>query len=418
MAVATISMSSASDFIAEKTSEYVAETRRLSSLTNTTEETFYPAIRDLLAAILRSQTLPFEVRTGTSEAKQGGTDRPDFVLADAGLFVGVFGEVKKPEISIDDIAVSTDRDNQIGRYLARTGVALITNVRSFGLLACAPSFERSSGAPVPPDKREMIGAVDLWAHASGKGARTLVDASAVAEIVALVTRSVTDFASIADPADLAKVLARQARDAKEGLPADLRPVAPLLADYRQALGLSFDIDDEKGDRFFRSSLIQTAFYSLFAAWVLWDRTNGEEPFDLEKAQAHLRIPFLEQLFYDIRHPHYMRSLDLARHLERAVATLRRVDRKHFRSRMSFPTVDAENPGVAAITYFYEPFWKPSTRSFERSWGCGTRRPRLSVTKSGESTTSSKQNWIDHGVSPTPMLWFLIHAVAPALTFWK
>ena len=37
-------------------------------------------------------------------------------------------------------------------------------------------------------------------------------------------------------------------------------------------------------------------------------------FDLEKAQPHLRIPFLEQLFYDLRHPHYLRQLDLARHL--------------------------------------------------------------------------------------------------------
>ena len=348
-------MSSAPSLIAAKTSKYVAETRRISGLTTTTEETYYPVIRDLLAEVLRLQMLPFQVRTGTSETKPGGTDRPDFVLADAGLFVGVFGEVKKPDVSIEDIALSTEQDNQIGRYLARTGVVLVTNVRGFGLLCCTPSFPRSPDMPVPPDKREVIGVVDLWAHATGKGAKTRVDAEAVAEFVELVTRSVTDFAPIADPSDLARVLARQARDAKDGLPDDLRPVAPLLADYRQALGLSFNIDDEKGDRFFRSSLIQTAFYSLFAAWVLWDRTKDEGPFDLERAQAHLRIPFLEQLFYDIRHPHYMRNLDLARHLERAVATLGRVDRKRFRSRMSFPTVDDENPAVAAITYFYEPF---------------------------------------------------------------
>ena len=211
--------------------------------------------------------------------------------------------------------------------------------------------------PVPPEERDLIGEVDLWAQATGTGTRTRVDAQAVEQLAALVARSVTDFAPIADPADLAKVLARQARDAKESLPGDLRAVAPLLDDYRQALGLSFDIDDAKGDRFFRSSLIQTAFYSLFAAWVLWNRGSDEEAFDLEKAQVHLRIPFLEQLFHDIRHPHYMRKLDLARHLERAVSTLQRVDRENFRSRMSFPTVDGENPAVAAITYFYEPFLK-------------------------------------------------------------
>ena len=346
-----------SDSLLGMASEYVAETRRLNSLANTTEETFYPAIRDLLAGILRTHALPFEVRTGTSEEREGGTDRPDFVLADAALFVGVFGEVKKSDVSVGEIAGSTDRDNQIGRYLARTGVVLVSNVRGFGLLTCAPSFDRSLGTPVPPEERDLIGEVDLWAQATGKGTRTRVDALAVEELAALVTRSVTDFAPIADPADLAKVLARQARDAKESLPGDLRAVAPLLDDYRQALGLSFDIDDAKGDRFFRSSLIQTAFYSLFAAWVLWNRGHDEETFDLEKAQDHLRIPFLEQLFHDIRHPHYMRKLDLARHLERAVSTLQRVDRENFRSRMSFPTVDGENLAVAAITYFYEPFLK-------------------------------------------------------------
>ena len=311
----------ASELLAARVAEYVLETRQLHGLVSTTEETFYPAVRDLLTAVLRSQNLPFEVRTGTSEAKAAGTDRPDFVLADSALFVGVFGEVKKPDVTLEEIAVSTERDDQIGRYLTRTGVALITNVRSFGLLACAPSYVRTPGTPVPPEQRELIGSVDLWASASGKGAKLHVDETAVEELIALVARSITDFAPIADPADLAKVLARQARDAKEGLPADLKPVAPLLDDYRQALGLSFDIDDEKGDRFFRSSLIQTAFYSLFAAWILWDRTNDPGPFDLEKAQAHLRIPFLEQLFYDIRHPHYLHELGLAKHLERAVATL-------------------------------------------------------------------------------------------------
>ena len=348
-------MSEHPEHLAAEAARYVAETRRLSGLGTTTEETFYPAIRELLAAILRSQNLPFEVRTGTSETKEAGTDRPDFILADSGLFVGVFGEVKKPDEALEDIAVSTDRNDQIGRYLTRTGVVLINNVRGFGLLACAPGYVREDATPVPPDQRDLIATVDLWGNASGKGAKLRVDEQARADLVELVTRSITDFAPIAAPADLAKVLARQARDAKDALPADLKPVAPLLDDYRYALGLSFDIDDEKGDRFFRSSLIQTAFYSLFAAWILWDRTEELHAFDLEKAQAHLRIPFLEQLFYDIRHPHYLSTLDLARHLERAVATLGRVDRALFRSRMSFPTVDDENPALAAITYFYEPF---------------------------------------------------------------
>src|SRR5690606_3196685 len=150
--------------------------------------------------------------------------------------------------------------DQIGRYLARTGVVLITNVRGFGLLTCAPGYERTADAPVPPAQRELISRVDLWSTASGKGDKVQADVQTLAVFVELVTRSVTDFAPIANLADVAKMLERQARDAKDALPEDLKPVAPLLDAYRQALGLSFNIDDERGERFFRSSLVQTAFY--------------------------------------------------------------------------------------------------------------------------------------------------------------
>ena len=46
------------NLVAEAT-RYVSETRRLSNLPSTTEETFYPAIAELLTSILRSQNLPF-----------------------------------------------------------------------------------------------------------------------------------------------------------------------------------------------------------------------------------------------------------------------------------------------------------------------------------------------------------------------
>jgi hypothetical protein len=105
-------------------------------------------------------------------------------------------------------------------------------------------------------------------------AKQRVDPSAVEDLISIVTRAVTDLARIGSPADLAKILARQARDAKAAMPDDLKPVKPLLDDYRRALGLAFDIDDEKGARFFRSSLVQSIFYALFAAWILWDQEAG------------------------------------------------------------------------------------------------------------------------------------------------
>jgi len=66
---------------------YCAETRRLEGLPTSTETTFYPEVKSLLAAVLRAQGLPFEVRTGTSETTATRRrDMPDFVLGDAGLF--------------------------------------------------------------------------------------------------------------------------------------------------------------------------------------------------------------------------------------------------------------------------------------------------------------------------------------------
>ena len=145
------------------------------------------------------------------------TDLPDFVLGDASLFVAVFGEVKLPHQELSEIARSTEGHDQIGRYLAQTGVVLICSVRAFGLLVARPGYPRTSGIPVPSAERELLATVDLWDA-------TPVKPATVHQLIDIVARSVTDFAPLADPADLAKVLARQARDAKEALPADLRPL--------------------------------------------------------------------------------------------------------------------------------------------------------------------------------------------------
>jgi|SRR5215813_1952060 hypothetical protein len=337
--------------LASLVAAYVVETKKLAAFPSSTEPTFYPEIKILLAAILKESALPFEVRTSTSEAK----GMPDFVLGDAALFVGVYGEVKRESETLEEMAASTEQNDQIGRYLARTGVVLLSNIRGFGLLACIEGYERNPDQPVPNSKRTLLKTVDLWSAVAGSAARPKVSEEALKDLVEIIERSVTDYAPIADPADLIKILARQARDAKEALPEDLKPVAPLLDDYRQALGLVFDVSDEKGDRFFRSSLVQTVFYSLFAAWILWDRSAPPQAhFEIDDAHKHLPIPFLDALLYDIRHPSRMKHLGLEHHLTRAVATLNRIDRKLFRSRMNFPTID-EQTATAAITYFYEPF---------------------------------------------------------------
>jgi hypothetical protein len=340
----------------EVISTYVRETRRLESLPSSTETTFYPDLKPLLNAVLKSERLPFDVITGTSEGSPRRRDMPDFVLGDSTLFVGVYGEVKRTNTPLDKLAISTEQNDQIGRYLAQTGVVLLCNVRAIGLLACDPTLKRAAGEPVPPAMRVLETTVDLWSAVTGKsGAKQKVDPTAVDDLISIITRAVTDLARIGSPADLAKILARQARDAKAGLPDDLRPVKPLLDDYRQALGLAFDIDDEKGARFFRSSLVQSVFYALFAAWILWDKdAETTAAFEVDHAHRYLPIPFLKALLHDIRHPARMRHLGLDVHLARAIKTFNREDRPLFRSRMTFPKIDGDTT-ISAITYFYEPF---------------------------------------------------------------
>jgi len=86
---------------------------------------------------------------------------PDFVLGDSSLFVGAYGEVKRADTALGDLAVSTGQNDQIGRYLSQTGVVLLCNVRGIGLLTCDPSFQREPGESVPPNKRVLEMTVDL-----------------------------------------------------------------------------------------------------------------------------------------------------------------------------------------------------------------------------------------------------------------
>jgi hypothetical protein len=103
--------------LAETISSYVLETRKLESLPSSTESSFYPDLKTLLSAVLQSERLPFDVIMGTSESG----DMPDFVLGDSSLFVGVYGEVKRVGTTLSDLALSTEQDDQIGRYLSQTG---------------------------------------------------------------------------------------------------------------------------------------------------------------------------------------------------------------------------------------------------------------------------------------------------------
>ena len=135
--------------------EYARQVGALATHATTTESTYYPAVRTLLADTLRGLKLGSDVRSGTSEVREGGgSDAPDIAIYDdTGDAVVVCVEVKLPGVELDDLAVSADRNDQIGRYLAQTGAVLLCNVRGFGLLTTKAGWVGKG--PVPPEQRVL-----------------------------------------------------------------------------------------------------------------------------------------------------------------------------------------------------------------------------------------------------------------------
>jgi hypothetical protein len=342
---------------ADAVARYAKAVAALVGAPSTREETYYPAIKTLIEELLGEQRLPFVVRTGTSEQRPagGGVDLPDLALYDGSAeFPVVCGEIKLPERDLTEMACSTDGGDQIGRYLERSRVVLLGNVRGFALLTVHP--EHHGPGPVPPAARRLEQAVELWPSASAlRQGRAPLDGSRDA-LLELVETAVTRHASIAEPESLARILARQARRAKAGLPSRFsEAVSDLLDDFGKTLGVHFRATAE-GEEFFRSSLIQTAFYGLFAGWTLWRQSGSGQPFRWDDLAEYLRIPFLGELFHEFRHPRRIKELGLARHLDAATETLNRVVPEEFFARFHLPSLADDGAAeISAITYFYEPF---------------------------------------------------------------
>ena len=345
----------------------------------TREESYYPAVRNLLVAVLKELGLPAEVRTSTSERRAGGgIDLPDIALYDgAGDFILVCGEVKLPDTDLGEVGRSAARKDQIGRYLALTRVVLLCNVRGFGLLTVDPAF--AGTGPVSPEFRRLEQVVELWSSTAELRRGRAVAPERVEELAKLVETAVTRYAPIAEPETLARILARQARHAKAGLPAEFsQAIRGLANDFGAALGITFE--GEEGEEFFRSSLVQTVYYGLFAGWLLWARSRVEGEFRWRNLAEYLRIPFLGELFHEIQHPRRIAELGLAPFLDVATGTLGRVNKEAFFQRLTLPSLGllggTEGSVATAIVYFYEPFLETFDPNLRKELGVWYTPPEI------------------------------------------
>ena len=153
--------------------------------------------------------------------------------------------------------------------------------------------------------------------------------------------------TISEPRDLARLLASYARDALqrvEEAAEEEDSLATIREAIEQALGMSFESED--GGRFFRSTLVQTLFYGVFAAWVLRARAGKPGRFRWREAVDEIQAPVLGLLFHELTERGRLRRLGLLEVLDWTEAALDRVDREALLKRFS----EGE-----AVQYVYEPF---------------------------------------------------------------
>ena len=305
----------------------------------TAERSYYPALENLLNAV--GETHDPKVRCVT-ELKDAGAGHPDMGLYSARQLRkgedppqperGVV-EVKPP----NEDARETAAGDQVRRYREFYGLILVTNLREFVLL----DGERRTLESFTLAESEE----EFFLLINRRDPQTRTVRAGLGEFL---YRALSHNAAIVQPRFLAAQLASYARDALERVEA--AGDAPQLGNIRAALegtlGVRFEGDD--GDHFFRSTLVQTLFYGVFSAWVLWARermaTAGE--FRWHDTVWNLNVPVLQELFQQMAAPGQLQPLGLVEVLDWTAAALDRVDREAFFRQFS----EGE-----AVPYFYEPF---------------------------------------------------------------
>ncbi len=246
--------------------------------------------------------------------------------------------------SASDDAWLTADSAQVSRYWERYRLVLVTNTRDFVLVG-----EDPTGQPVKLETFQLARDAEDFTQRL-EHPRTLARAVG-AGLGEYLCRALSHRAALTEPKDLAWLLASYARDGLSRVEAT-GDHALSLAAVRSALeeGLGVQFKGDKGTRFFHSTLVQTLFYGVFSAWVLWARSErtGRTPasFDWRVAVWHLRAPILWALFQQISDPGRLQPLGLVEVLNWTSAALNRVDRTAFFTRF--------NEGEA-VPYFYEPF---------------------------------------------------------------
>lgn len=231
--------------------------------------------------------------------------------------------------------------DQVAKYLATYGKVICTNYREFAVV------ELRGGVAQTLETFAMESSeAEFWAATSDIKA---FEAKHGESLRAFLERALLYGAPLASPEAVAAFMASCAREAKVRVErANVDALEKVRASLEAALNVSFHGDDN-ADSFFRSSLVQTLFYGVFSAWILWCReypTPTKEKFDWRLSAFYLPVPVIQALFHEFSNPQTIKKLDITEPLDWVTDALNRVDRPEFEKRFS---------DGSAVQYFYEPF---------------------------------------------------------------
>ena len=267
-------------------------------------------------------------------------------------------EVKPPSRDMAKEAGTT----QVRRYVERYGKVLVTTLREW----CLVTLDRSSGRAKRVETFSIAPTEQaFWAIAAAPAAYCAANEEGFA---GFLRRALEHDAPLSNPSDLAWLLAAHARMALLRIEDhDIPALSQIRSSLSDALELGFE--GERGEHFFRSTLVQTLFYGVFSAWVLWHRSDppSGKRFTWRQAAWQLNVPMVSKLFEQISVPSIMRLLDVEEIMDWTDEALARVDRVQFFARFE---------ESKAVQYFYEPFLQHFDAALREQYGVWYTPPEV------------------------------------------
>lgn len=246
---------------------------------------------------------------------------------------------------------------QVSNYLGDYGQVLVTNYWDFLVVGKDINGNQSN-------LEQYSLATDKIAFWEGTNSPKKFSQMHEKSFTEYIKRTLLCVTELTDPKTVAWLLASYARDALERLnDADISDIKDIREKLQAFLGISFD--GERGEHFFRSTLIQTIFYGVFAAWVIWSRGKHSargsmtDRFDWMATGFKLQVPVLKRLFGLVATGSNLETFKLTEILDWTGNALNRVNRDDF-----FQTFENEH----AVQYFYEPFLEAFDPTLRKDMG--------------------------------------------------